>query len=142
MNRCLGLLLGLGHGAGQVAAADVELDGDQPLALVAVDVGGPGCTNEPCGSGRPSASRESPGRPAGGGVSRPRSFKVPFKPLPVNDGRSRCVPVGEGPVLAPLTGVADWPGVGLEATCVLADLDGNVENRVDGRPAAARASGA
>ncbi len=37
LEEVLGLCLGLVHGAAQVAAADAELDGDQPLALLAVD---------------------------------------------------------------------------------------------------------
>ena len=39
-NQAGGFLPSLGHGAGQVAAADVELDGDQPPALFAIDIRG------------------------------------------------------------------------------------------------------
>ena len=37
IEELLGPLLGFGHGAGQVAVADAELEGDQPFALLAIN---------------------------------------------------------------------------------------------------------
>ena len=72
--------------------------------------------NDPPGLGLPSGPRGvtiSPSRRRG---VRLRSFIVAFMALPVKLGRLALVPVDEGPLLPPLTGVADCPGVWLLAT--------------------------
>ncbi len=61
----------------------------------------------------PSGVTMSPSRRRG---VRLRSFIVAFMLLPVKLGKFALVPVDEGPLLPPLTGVADCPGVWLEAT--------------------------
>ena len=116
--------LGLGHRAGQVAPADVELDGDQPLPLFAIDVGRPRLHEvDPAGIGPAvGAQRASPGRASRRRGVRVRSFIAALPMLPVIDGMAPLLPSGDGPLAAPVTMVDATLGTEDASTHVVAPL--------------------
>ena len=96
--RCA--VLGLCHGAGQVAAADAELDRDQPLSLFAIDRRRAGPHELAVGVGRAVVAD-------GRTRSRSRSRGVLLSGLavlavvPMSDGLARPLPMAEGTTPGP-----------------------------------------
>ena len=120
-----GLGLRLGHGAGQVALAHAELDGDQPVALLAGNGRGAGRMKLPFGSGLPWSSSgvtRSPSRRRGLAQVVERCRRTRCR---VSDGMATLVPGFDRPVLAPVSGVCGIAGRA-GGDLVVRDVDRNV----------------
>ena len=98
------MLLGLGHGAGQIATADAELDGDQTVALFAVN--GRGARADELALGVWLAlvveRRDQIAQAAARGCAK-MLLNVPPNLLPVSAGMPTLVPDCESPTAAPVT---------------------------------------